>query len=93
MQKTIARDRLIARLSAAFAALGIVLAMIGLYAAIAHSVSSRTREIGIRIAIGAGVRDVMWMVLKHGITVTALGVAIGAAARHSRLALDPRFAL
>ena len=77
VQKTIARDRLIARLSAAFAALGIVLAMIGLYAAIAHSVSSRTREIGIRIAIGAGVRDVMWMVLKHGITVTALGVAVG----------------
>lgn len=77
VQKTIGRDRLIARLSAAFAALGIVLAMIGLYAAIAHSVSSRTREIGIRIAIGAGVRDVMWMVLKHGVRVTALGVAIG----------------
>ena len=77
IQKTIGRDRLIARLSVAFAALGIVLATIGLYAAIAHSVSSRTREIGIRIAIGAGVRDVMWMVLKHGLTVTALGVAIG----------------
>jgi predicted permease len=77
VQKTIGRDRLVARLSVAFAALGIVLATIGLYAAIAHSVSSRTREIGIRIAIGAGVRDVMWMVLKHGLTVTALGVAIG----------------
>lgn len=77
IQKTIGRDRLVARLSVAFAALGIVLATIGLYAAIAHSVSSRTREIGIRIAIGAGVRDVMWMVLKHGITVTALGVAVG----------------
>ena len=77
VQKTIGRDRLVARLSVAFAALGIVLATVGLYAAIAHSVSSRKREIGIRIAIGAGVRDVMWMVLKQGITVTALGVAIG----------------
>lgn len=77
VQKTIGRDRLVARLSVAFAALGIVLATIGLYAAIAHSVSSRTREIGIRIAIGAGARDVMWMVLKHGITVTALGVVVG----------------
>ena len=77
VQKTIGRDRLIARLSVAFAALGIILATIGLYAAIAHSVSIRTREIGIRIAIGAAARDVMWMVLKQGIAVTALGVAIG----------------
>jgi predicted permease len=77
VQKTIGRDRLVARLSMAFAALGILLATIGLYAAIAHSVSSRTREIGIRIAIGAGAHDVMWMVLKNGIVVTALGVAIG----------------
>jgi len=77
IQKTIGRDRLVARLSVAFAALGIVLATIGLYAAIAHSVSSRTREIGIRIAIGAGVRDVMWMVLRQGMAVTALGVTIG----------------
>jgi predicted permease len=77
IQKTIGRDRLVAQLSAAFAALGLVLAMIGLYAAVAHSVSSRTREIGIRIAIGAEARDVMWMVLKNGLKVTALGVAIG----------------
>jgi hypothetical protein len=77
IQKTIGRDRLIAQLSAAFAAVGLVLAMIGLYAAIAHSVSSRTREIGIRIAIGADTRDVMWMVLKNGMAVTALGVATG----------------
>jgi predicted permease len=77
VQKTMGRDRLVARLSVAFAALGIVLATIGLYAAIAHSVSSRTREIGIRIAIGADSRDVMWMVLKHGVGVIALGVVIG----------------
>jgi hypothetical protein len=77
VQRTIGRDRLVARLSVAFAALGIVLATIGLYAAIAHSVSSRTREIGIRIAIGADARDVMWMVLRQGLAVIALGVVIG----------------
>lgn len=77
IQKTIGHDRLIARLSVAFAALGIGLAIIGLYAAIAHSVSSRTREIGIRIAIGAESRDVIWMVLRNGMTITALGLALG----------------
>jgi predicted permease len=77
VQKSIGRDRLVARLSVAFAALGILMATIGLYAAIAHSVNSRRRELGIRIAIGAGVRDIMWMVLRHGIAVTALGVAMG----------------
>jgi predicted permease len=77
IQKTLGRDRLVARLSVAFATLGIVLATIGLYAAIAHSVSSRTREIGIRIAIGAAARDVVWMVLKQGVGVIALGVVIG----------------
>jgi putative ABC transport system permease protein len=77
VQRSLRRDRLVARLSVAFAALGVVLAVIGLYAAIAQTVSSRTREIGIRIAIGAGRRDVVWMVLKQAIAVTAAGVLIG----------------
>ncbi len=77
VQRSLARDRLVAQLSAAFGILGVVLASIGLYGAIAHSVNSRTREIGIRIAIGARARDVMWMVQKQGLIVTAIGVAIG----------------
>jgi hypothetical protein len=77
LQKTFARDRLVARLSMVFAALGILLAVIGLYAAIAHSVSSRTREIGIRIAIGAAAHDVMWMVLRQGVALTAAGLLVG----------------
>ena len=77
VQKTIGRDRLVAQLSAVFGMLGVLLASIGLYAAIAHTVSSRTREIGIRIAIGAATRDVIWMVLKESLRVTAIGVLIG----------------
>ena len=87
VQRSLSRDRLIARLSAAFGILGILLASIGLYAAIAHSVSSRTREIGIRIAIGAKARDVIWMVLRESLRVTTIGVLIGlpAAIAGSRL--------
>ena len=77
VQRSLGRDRLVAQLSAAFGALGILLASIGLYAAIAHTVTNRTREIGIRIAIGATARDVIWMVLKQSLLVTAIGVLIG----------------
>ena len=77
VQRSLGRDRLVAQLSAAFGILGVVLASIGLYGAIAHLVNSRTREIGIRIAIGARARDVIWMVQKQGLIVTAIGVAIG----------------
>jgi putative ABC transport system permease protein len=87
VQRSMNRDRLIAQLSAAFGILGILLASIGLYAAIAHSVSSRTREIGIRIAIGAKARDVIWMVLSESLRVTTAGLLIGlpAAIAGSRL--------
>ena len=77
VQRSLGRDRLVARLSAVFGVLGILLASMGLYAAIAHSVSSRTREIGIRIAVGASARRVSWMVLKQSLGVTAVGLLIG----------------
>jgi ABC-type antimicrobial peptide transport system permease subunit len=77
VQRTLSRDRLVAQLSAALGVLGVLLAAVGLYAAIAHSVASRTREIGIRMAVGARTRDVIWMVLRQSLVVTAAGVAIG----------------
>jgi ABC-type antimicrobial peptide transport system permease subunit len=77
IQRSLGRDRLVARLSAVFGALGIFLASMGLYAAIAHSVSSRTREIGIRIAVGASARRVSWMVLKQSLGVTVAGLLVG----------------
>jgi putative ABC transport system permease protein len=62
------------------AALALVLAVVGLYGLISHMVLQRTREIGIRVALGAQRRDIMRMVLRQGIRATVAGVAIGVAA-------------
>src|SRR5262249_32173874 len=72
--------RLGAALVGVFGLLGLGLAVVGLYGVISHSVSQRTREIGVRIALGANTGDVLWMALKQGITLTLVGVAAGLAA-------------
>jgi putative ABC transport system permease protein len=63
-----------------FAALALVLAMVGLYGLISYSVSQRTRELGIRIALGAQQNDVMRLVLGEGARLTLIGVVLGLAA-------------
>jgi predicted permease len=65
---------------AAMGMLALVLALVGLYAATAYALSRRTREIGIRIALGAGHRQLLAVVLRDGMTQCAAGVAIGLAA-------------
>ena len=59
------------------AALATLLAALGLYGVMAFMVTRRTREIGIRMALGAAQRDVVWMVLRETLTLAAVGVAIG----------------
>jgi putative ABC transport system permease protein len=60
-----------------FAFLALILAMVGLYGLISYSVSQRTREVGIRIALGAQPRDVMRLVVGEGARLTIIGVAVG----------------
>ena len=62
-----------------FAGLALVLGMVGIYGVLAFLVSKRTREIGIRIALGAQRSDVMWLVLKEGAKFAAVGIALGLA--------------
>ena len=57
--------------------LALLLAVVGVYGVKSYVVSRRTREIGIRMAVGAQPRDVLWMVVREGATLTALGLAIG----------------
>ena len=75
--EALVQERLFARLSGFFGLVAVVLASIGLYGTMAYAVSRRTHEIGIRLALGAKPRDIMRMVLGHGITLVAIGAAIG----------------
>jgi predicted permease len=70
-------ERLVASLSAVFGALATLLAVIGLYGVMAYTVARRTREIGIRMALGAEQGNVIWMVMKEVLVLVGAGVVIG----------------
>ncbi|MGC1618324.1 MAG: ABC transporter permease [Candidatus Acidiferrum sp.] len=70
-------ERLVARLSSLFGLLGLLLACIGLYGLLSYEVARRTREIGIRAALGAQRRDVLRMVVKQGLVLVVFGSAAG----------------
>ena len=88
MQNSLSTERLVSSLTSAFGLVAGILAGIGIYGVIAYSVSRRTREIGIRTALGAQSGDVAWLVMREALVIVGLGLLAGlpAAFALSRLA-------
>jgi predicted permease len=77
VERSVADRRFVLALMMIFAALALALTVIGLYGVISYLVNQRTQEIGIRMALGAQMRHIMQLILKHGVVLVALGVVIG----------------
>jgi predicted permease len=77
IDQTINQEVVFARLCTAFAVLALVIACVGLYATMAYAVARRTSELGLRMALGAGRGNVIWMVLREVCGLAAIGLAIG----------------
>ncbi len=77
--ESVAQPRFRTTLLGIFAALALVMALVGLYAVMAVSIAQRTRELGIRVALGAQRRDVIALVLGQGLKLVGIGIAIGLA--------------
>ena len=75
--RSLVQQKLVARLAAFFGLLALLLACIGLYGVLSYAVARRTNEIGIRMALGAQSRDVLWLMLREALTLVIIGVAVG----------------
>jgi putative ABC transport system permease protein len=79
IHRSVAEQRLLAKILSAFTLLAVALAGAGLYAVVAFSVAERTREVGIRIALGARAGQVVGLVVRRGMTLGAVGLVLGIA--------------
>jgi ABC-type antimicrobial peptide transport system permease subunit len=77
LEDSLVTERLVATLSVVFGALATVLAIIGLYGVMSYTVARRSKEIGIRMAIGANSGDVVWLVMREVAMLAVAGVAVG----------------
>jgi putative ABC transport system permease protein len=80
MEDALWQRRLWAYVLAAFAGLALLLVSVGVYGVVSHTVGQRMREIGIRVALGAGTRDVLRLVVSHGLAMVLAGIALGVTA-------------
>src|SRR5262249_7376896 len=77
---SVSRARFNTMLLTIFAVVAMLLAGVGIYGVMAYSVAQRTREIGVRMALGARAADALWLVVRRGMALTLAGVAIGVTA-------------
>ena len=77
VETSLVRERMLALLATFFAALALILACIGLYGVMAYRVARRTREIGIRITVGASQQSVVWMMVRETLLLVTIGAALG----------------
>ena len=91
IDQTILQERTFAQLCSCFGGLALLMACVGLYGTMAYAVARRTGEIGIRMALGATRRRVVWMILREVVALSSFGLLIGLAAAYQTTAFLKAF--